>query len=361
MTRAEELLILSGGRTKRSAGGSWIAWLEEFLEAEPEAVAETVRVIDVAGEPRPQGLRKALKRRHGGELLRGAPLPEPVPAGVRREAAALWTRTPPRAEPRDRTPYVAAVSDVVRFAACPLACRFRTVLGAEAWGPAGGDEPGASEPEGADDFLAAADARAWGNALHRLLETCDLDRGVTEAAAATAIGRELGREARAGEAAAAVAEVTRFLRSEAGVRARAAGGARVRRERPFLLRLEGVLLRGKIDLLVEPAGSGSWLVDYKSGAYAAERGARYRLQMLLYAEAVERITGARPERALLHFLADGRALEVPLTAAGRAEAAAVVRAFAAAHEADAFPAAPGPERCIPCEFQAACRFAIVRG
>jgi len=359
MTRAEELLILSGGRTKQSGVGTWLAWLEEFRASDPAAAGATMRVVEVAGEPRRGGLRKALKRRHGGELLRGAPLPEPLPEAVRRRAATLRARTPPRPEPRDRTPYVAAVSDVVRFAACPLACRFRTVLGAEAWAPAVDEAPDESVA-GADDFLTTPDGRAWGNALHRLLETCDLDRGVTAAAAEGALRLELGREAREGEAAAAVEEVTRFLRSEAGLRARAAGGARVRRERPFLMRLEGVLLRGKIDLLVEPDGAGSWLVDYKSGAFSSERGGRYRLQMLLYAEAVERITGARPERALLHFLADGRGLEVALTAAARAEAAGVVRAFAAAHERDAFPAAPAPERCVPCEFQAACRFAVVR-
>ncbi len=104
-----------------------------------------------------------------------------------------------------------------------------------------------------------------------------------------------------------------------------AGAERVRAEVPILLGVGGRLLRGSIDLLVEPEGGAPLLVDYKtdrlgSGA-PAERAERYATQRSIYALASAEALGAEEVDVAYVFLE--RPADPALFRLGPAEMAAV--------------------------------------
>jgi CRISPR/Cas system-associated exonuclease Cas4 (RecB family) len=72
--------------------------------------------------------------------------------------------------------------------------------------------------------------------------------------------------------------------------------------------LEDVLVRGAIDLLYR-TDDGTGIVDFKTDAVTAEEaldvGERYRLQIGIYAYAVDRAEYALPASAAIHFLTPG--------------------------------------------------------
>lgn len=129
------------------------------------------------------------------------------------------------------------------------------------------------------------------------------------------------------------AVVIRFLQSPLGLRVTQAG--RIKREVPFSYRLragevydgvprelgeEPVLVQGVIDCLFEE--DGGWvLLDYKTDAVGRSPHAlqaavdRYRVQVDLYAAAIERIMGQPVRGAYLYFFDGGHAVDM-LNAAG---------------------------------------------
>ena len=97
---------------------------------------------------------------------------------------------------------------------------------------------------------------------------------------------------------------------------RAARATRVAREFDFLMAVEGLVVRGQVDLWFEEDGE-SVIADYKTDDVTASeaqyRARDYALQLRLYALAVERSTGRAPDRAWLHFLRPNTLVEVDLT------------------------------------------------
>ena len=113
---------------------------------------------------------------------------------------------------------------------------------------------------------------------------------------------------------AAVAMAAIFRQSQLG--RRAAKASRLEREFDFSMAVEGLVLRGQVDLWFEEGGE-LVIVDYKTDAVNAmeahQRAQDYAIQLRLYALAVERITGRPPDHAWLHFLRPDTAIEIDLT------------------------------------------------
>ncbi len=86
------------------------------------------------------------------------------------------------------------------------------------------------------------------------------------------------------------------LNSDVIDRARDAG--RVFRELPFTVAVDGVIVSGAMDLVIEDA-DGLTIVDYKSDRDMAP--GHYRGQAGIYALALERITGTRPGQVLIFY------------------------------------------------------------
>jgi PD-(D/E)XK nuclease superfamily len=141
------------------------------------------------------------------------------------------------------------------------------------------------------------------------------------------------------------------------LRERVAGAERVRAEVPILLGVEGQLLRGSIDLLVERAGAAPLVVDYKTDRLGpsgpAEHAGRYAIQRSIYALAAAEALGAeevevayvfleRPEEPALSRLG---ATEM---SAARAELAAALAAIEGGEFPPAEPAGRSWDLCRGC-------------
>jgi len=108
-----------------------------------------------------------------------------------------------------------------------------------------------------------------------------------------------------------------------------------------------VIVRGQIDLWFEQDGE-LVLVDYKTDR-DEEGSESYALQLRLYALALERYAGRRPDRAVLYYLRSDRIVDISLTGADMDAARNAVRELRDAQDKLQFPMKVG-ERCRRCLF-----------
>ncbi len=143
-----------------------------------------------------------------------------------------------------------------------------------------------------------------GRAVHAAIQSLPLDAREEQIAAFSRA--QAVAEAIPDRAAEVSHLVRRALASRAAGRARQA--ARALREVPFALRLDGTVLEGFIDLLID-AVDGLEIVDWKtdqvSEAQAQERLRRYELQAGLYVLGIESATGRKVDRVTYVFAGPG--------------------------------------------------------
>jgi ATP-dependent helicase/nuclease subunit A len=148
---------------------------------------------------------------------------------------------------------------------------------------------------------------AIGRAVHAVLQTVDLasGAGLVETARAQALAEQVpDREAE-------IRTLTESVLAAPIVRSATAAGARCWREVPVGAQINGVLVEGFIDLLIED-GDGFTIVDYKTDQVPSDDDvaaavARYTPQGAAYAVALEAVLG-RPIRRCVFVFA--RATEV---------------------------------------------------
>ncbi len=114
----------------------------------------------------------------------------------------------------------------------------------------------------------------------------------------------------------------------------------------FLFAVEDIVLRGQIDLWYEQDGE-LVLVDFKTDR--EEVPEEHALQMRIYALALERYLGRKPDRAVLFYLRSGRAVEVSLSLNDLKSAVKTVSDLLNAQKTMVFPLQEG-EHCRRCAF-----------
>ncbi|NLW12498.1 MAG: hypothetical protein GX028_10855 [Clostridiaceae bacterium] len=180
--------------------------------------------------------------------------------------------------------------------------------------------------EGSKRFTAAEK----GTIVHFILQHLELDKAVTEEDILQQINDMIKRELLTEEEAqvANMNQIYAFLNSEIGKRIRNA--SQVYREVPFNLRKKShelmedlqanedtLLIQGVIDCFFEE--EGQWvLVDYKtdymdSSDKILQLKERYRVQMDLYTEALEQITGKQVKERVLYLLSINQEVRVELS------------------------------------------------
>jgi DNA helicase II / ATP-dependent DNA helicase PcrA len=124
-------------------------------------------------------------------------------------------------------------------------------------------------------------------------------------------------------------------------------------ERPFLLRVGGVVIGGRIDA-VYGTTEGAWeIVDYKTGRRPAFEDPLTDLQLDIYALACMDVWGKRPDDLTLTYLYLSSREEVSHTAAEPAEIASRISDRLARMAAADFGPTPGPQ-CGWCDFLPFC-------
>jgi CRISPR/Cas system-associated exonuclease Cas4 (RecB family) len=133
---------------------------------------------------------------------------------------------------------------------------------------------------------------------------------------------------------------------------RQAKAIRVEREADFLMAVDGLVIRGQVDLWFEEGGE-LVIVDYKTdsvnAAEAHRRAQDYALQLRLYAMAVEPLAGRPADRACLYFLRPNVGVEIDLSPSLLDGPGEVVREFQRAQDSLQFAMNEG-EHCQRCPF-----------
>ncbi|MFT3916944.1 MAG: UvrD-helicase domain-containing protein [Anaeromyxobacteraceae bacterium] len=306
MTRARDHLILSGEATKGSGQETWRAILEGAL-------------ADVAEH------ETLVRRVATGQMELGGAAPEPAPAPAPDPAPGPDPAHAPDPDPDpDPGPAPVPVPPALRIAVtslsdafrCPRRHHFAHVLGlAEPRGVSGmqpGDDPGR--------------ATVRGTLAHAMLSEADLAAPPLERRAQlAAVAARRGHDPEARGVKRILVEVARFLDSAAGKElAKAARAGRLRREVPFLLRLDGepgskagaLYLDGAIDALLAREKGEVFVIDYKYALPRPGAAERYRFQLAAYALAAARAhPGAKVRAAIVFLRGDHRVVELTPSAA----------------------------------------------
>ena len=283
LTRARDRLVLSGEANR--GGETWRALVEMGLAERPELAARISHTE--AARSAFDGTRGLLAPDTTVRLSVPPPERDTIPAGPPRPIAAA-----PRLDS-----VRLAVTELAEHARCPrrvfLARRLALPVRADVAVPTEDD------PER---------ATARGTLAHAMISELDLTAPPLERHAqlsAAAVRR--GHDPRSRGVRRILAEVMRFLESAPGQRlARAAHAGTLRREVPFLLRLDGrgapsCYLVGALDALVEERDELA-VIDFKYARARAGAADRYRFQMLAYALAASRARPGRRVTASLQFL-----------------------------------------------------------
>ncbi|HKD10111.1 MAG TPA: UvrD-helicase domain-containing protein [Bryobacteraceae bacterium] len=282
MTRAEERLILSYSRVKNRA--AWARKVDEAFVKDTPSVA--VQVWGAEADPPP--LTDA-PHKHAGA-----------------EAVAIV----PRPAVNEQYDTAVNVTSLSAFAQCPRRYYIERYVG---W--SGGGKRGAASQADPDEIPAAE----MGTLVHEILA---------------------GKPGEYAEAARDLAAV--FERSE--LARRAATASRREREWDFISEIDGVLVRGTIDLWFEDA-DGVHIVDYKTDTTV--RASEHAPQLALYAVALEKALGKKPASASLHYLRADRVERVAIDDEATTRARAIIGELRAAQETFSFPLNAG-EHCRAC-------------
>jgi CRISPR/Cas system-associated exonuclease Cas4 (RecB family) len=303
MTRAKEHLVLSWSNTGRERG-QWPRLIASQLQLPLEAPANEPIVT-------------------GGVRLfttdRAAPAPDmSLPAGA--GSPVMFIDLPARASSAEGS---ATVTDISRFHACPRKYYLSRYLG-------------------------------WQKTSRRLYSFED-DDDPCDATPDDISASELGRQVhavlagQAGQDAPAIATglADRFRTSPLGKRS--ARASRAGREWDFVMEVAGQVLRGQVDLWFEHDRE-LILVDYKTDREVDEEALDgYSMQLQLYALALERFLGRKPDRAVLFVLREGREIDIEVTPLALGAALDAVHRFCDAQASQTFPLVVN-DHCRRCDY-----------
>ena len=308
-TRAQDHLFLVCAERPEQSLQSWRQWIVEALDLVEETdIDDTTRAVELDGgstlrisretHPAPPGasLPPVASRPHDDAVSNGHP-------GVEELAVRLG--------PVPATPSLVevTVSQLRDFARCPRLYHARHVAGIAFDPPllALPDELRDAPHEPSQDDA----QRVLGLVVHRLLEEHGKASSISldEAARRAARSETLDEALAAKVAARAVDIVQRFVQSDTAKRVLDASAWR---ELPFALRINGAVVRGRIDRLI--GGSPPLVVDLKmpatpATATATMLDAEYGLQLRLYALAASRLLQSKAARAMIVLPETAQAFE----------------------------------------------------
>lgn len=356
LTRAEEHLLLSGALGPGSKG-EWIKILAENLGLSlgsvdmPESVTFgnndcRLRIITDGVKHRTSPSFRKLSTLDRQKILEGKKLslPPGTPKSTKDVLSSL--RTTPRTGSGGN--YVYSVTEIMAFLLCPRLYYLRHYLGLPAV-HTGSAEDTAVDRKERDEIR----RDVMGSIAHTVLERYrpDFNELQLRESVLRAFGEELIGEPTEGQVDLVTQWVMDFYSSPLGRRVK--DSKRVERELPFVFNHKGNPVRGTIDLIFSPNGSGWHLVDYKSSSVMPKEIQGYEFQMQLYSLAVEAIYGQRPREAALFFIASKEAVPVDTSPGAMKDLGDKLESFFNAQEGESLPERKGPH-CEWCEYHDYC-------
>ncbi|MBI5093293.1 MAG: UvrD-helicase domain-containing protein [Candidatus Hydrogenedentes bacterium] len=281
MTRARDWLLMSGARDPQRTSGSWLEAFEEVYDVSARADG-----AELSGD----GWRLVVRRTIDAAML-GAPdqrqLEVPTRETLQRQVAPA-----PQGPMRRVTFAVSTALDAL----------------------AGETDPDDESHEDDEQPRGGGEALLRGTLVHRMFERWDFSTGTLPDIDALLRREHTAPSLRAGLERALNEAAKRFMRTELWMRI--AAETEAERELPFLLRLDGSLINGTIDLAL----ADGTIVDYKTGRRRPELHFRYERQLQIYALARKQLTGLPVPAALLYYVDEGRVDEVDVSVDALADA-----------------------------------------
>lgn len=305
MTRAKSHMLLSYSVTAKRKGGPWAQLTSQRL-AVPSSI--TNEVIE--------------RNETGIRVLTADKAPHAIPAPPPDAAIPALISLKPSPE-QDQLDSTASITDISVFSQCPRKYYLSRYIGWDA-GPRAlfdiEDTPHADAGE--------LEASEVGTQVHRILAGLPVDSPSSEA----------------------VELADRF--STSALARRALRASRKEHEYDFIISVEGLVLRGQIDLWFEH-NRELVLVDYKTDRVRKPihpgRVNAYALQLQLYALALEKIAGRPVTSAYLHFLRPDEVIEADLSPLQLNAAREHVREFLKAQATLSYPLLMG-DHCHRCDY-----------
>ncbi|MFQ5863406.1 MAG: UvrD-helicase domain-containing protein [Candidatus Brocadiales bacterium] len=360
LTRAEEHLILSGALGPGSKG-EWLKALAENLNLSLESVDMPgsitfgnngcrLRIITDGIKHKTRSSFKILPALDKQKVLEGKKLG--LPPGAPSSAKNILSSVRATPETRSSGNYVYSVTEIMSFLLCPRLYHLRHRLGLPAINTEFAGETPVDQRE-IDEIR----KDILGNIAHTVLER--YRPGFKESQLRRIILQAFDEALISGPTQGQIDAVTQwvvdFYSSPVGCMVKTS--QRAEREQPFVFKHRGNPIRGKIDLLFSPNGSGWHLLDYKSSSLIPKDMKGYEFQMQLYSLAVEAIYGQKPDEAILFFIASGEAVHVDTSSrAMKGFLEDELESFFRAQEGGTYPERKGPH-CEWCEYQGYCEAA----
>ncbi len=217
---------------------------------------------------------------------------------IEKKRKEILARIREKASPLEEDIISTGVSQLLLYANCPLRYHMKYNLGMpEVYAEAMDDEPSGTE---------------LGQIVHRILEKYEFSKP-TENQLSHLVSNESDLKQ---DAEVKIRDmIDRFIHSEVGEKLKTA--RKIKREVPFILKLDRNVVQGRIDCLYQN-GKGEWaVVDYKTNDISPEEIAseakNYSLQLWLYALAILKIKKLDSVRVIFYFLTPGKAYEEVIT------------------------------------------------
>jgi ATP-dependent helicase/nuclease subunit A len=293
MTRARDYLLFSG--TDQEAKAATIdesrSWLDWLVLVAPEIKTGEEGQISVNGYP--------LKITRSVPTQKHRPVTEVQP--VAEEIAASLEIPLPTGKITTRR---LSLTPLLTFQECPRRFYWQHRLGADpAWVPAGQKSPA--------ERITTNYSLLLGDVFHRLIAAPQLKGGESGPAFA-----DWFQGLRTDEQQAATVQLNTMYQNYLASPFLAKNGVQVENELPFVLALNGVIIKGIIDRVLFYPDGRLVVVDFKTNRHLPPAGKirnRYYFQVYLYALALREIYGRLPSEAWIYFVQPDIQLPCPLT------------------------------------------------
>ncbi|GJQ58790.1 MAG: hypothetical protein D8M57_06415 [Candidatus Scalindua sp. AMX11] len=393
MTRAQEHLILTGGTSKSKAkgdkdSGNWLSYVVSILclDKDHDETLKTIRLNKEGQDPSQtleirytsingedggglttssgqrvsEGVKETkrvkLLTQYKREIETGNKIKTPSPQKIIADAGKNIISMVNCTVPADQSHYLYTVTEILTFHFCPQRYCFNSILGLQGvqerdW--SGADREG-DRSETNDDEIPSNEL---GNIVHRVFKRyhfLDNSRKLKDY-----IERELlitGLDPCQKSIETITNWVLSFYRSSVGEEIKAS--KRQKREISFIFHCQGFPIRGQIDLFYVTDENSVKIVDYKANNITVDeipdKIKHYRIQMQLYARALEAVYGERVDEAILYFLVPDRSVIIDTSVHARRELDTTLDKFFSAHKNGNFTRVSG-RKCRWCEFEPICK------
>ncbi|MDR4497279.1 MAG: UvrD-helicase domain-containing protein [Candidatus Scalindua sp.] len=390
LTRAQEHLILSGGIAKgRSSGdkdnGNWYNYVSSALDLNQDfkkspSILRPDNTIAVSNSPQTPEIRVTRVNGKNNSPDREVAKESWV---VRKKkpvtqykteiaASGMIDALPPSREigeigknilaetgyiPEvDNSHYVYTVTEILKFHFCPQLYYFHSVLGLQGIGKRNWTEP---KNEGDEDKLYDDElpGHELGNIVHHVFkryhfpESAHMLKKYIEKKLLDT-GTYPDKKS--------IDMVTKWILSfyNSTIGKEVVSSKRQYREASFIFHHKHNLIRGQIDLFYFTNENRVKIVDYKANEITIEeiqeKAKLYKIQMQLYARALEAIYEEKADEAILYFLVSDKYIIVDTTENGCRELDTTLDDFFASHKKGVFKRERG-FKCRWCEFEMICK------